>query len=170
MLVLWLQTCEMITLRWDTPEKARTMSRDSDDTAQSDVEVELIESETLEIAGSDAAEPGELQPLESMDFSEEQVPKERHLLGIVVSLFAVFSFVGGGLVSLLLLARAFDLHGYALLVFVIASCSVVIGMAGSLISRSMGDRWWLGALLGAITGLVGALVVYGRTSHYSWWQ
>lgn len=88
----------------------------------------------------------------------------------LMSTAALVMFVGGALVTLMLVARAFNLHGMPLVAFVIASCTGVLGMAGSLLFRVMGDRPWIGAVVGGCFGALSAILVYYQTRHYPWWQ
>ena len=94
----------------------------------------------------------------------------RLTLGSIVSIASLFMFVGGALVTLILLAKAFELHGQALVVYVIGACALVLGLAGYLITNIMGDKPVIGAGVGFIFGGFSALVLYLQTQHYSWWQ
>ncbi len=88
----------------------------------------------------------------------------------IVSTLSLFMFVGGGFVTLMMLARAFDLHGQVLVGFVIASSALVLGLAGGLLLRIMDDKWWIGAVMGACFGAISATLIYFQTRHYQWWQ
>ncbi|MBZ0189415.1 MAG: hypothetical protein K8F91_24430, partial [Candidatus Obscuribacterales bacterium] len=70
----------------------------------------------------------------------------------LLSTLALMMFIGGALVTLLMLARAFDMHGKILVGFVVGSCALVLSLAGSLMSRVVGDKSWVGAILGACFG------------------
>jgi len=105
---------------------------------------------------------------------EVYVPKNSRALGpsALVFTMSLLMFVGGSLATLMMTARAFELHGTVLLVFVIASCAAVLGLAGGWLLKALGDgeRAWIGAGLGACFGAITALLIYARTSHHSWWQ
>jgi hypothetical protein len=105
---------------------------------------------------------------------EVYVPKNSRTLGpsAVIMTFSLLMFVGGALATLMMVARAFELHGTALLTFVIGSCAVVLGMAGGLLLRTFGDndKWWVGAGVGACFGAMSAVLIYLQTSHHAWWR
>ncbi len=88
----------------------------------------------------------------------------------IVSTMSLFMFVGGGFVTLMMLARAFDLHGQVLVGFVIGSSALILGLAGGLLLKIMDDKWWIGAIIGACFGVISATLVYFQTRHYQWWQ
>lgn len=88
----------------------------------------------------------------------------------IISTLSLFMFVGGGLVTLMMLARAFELHGQVLVGFVIASSALILGLAGGLLLKIMDDKWWVGAIMGACFGAISAILVYYQTRHYQWWQ
>jgi hypothetical protein len=93
-------------------------------------------------------------------------------VGVMMNLVAMFMFVGGAGVSLMMLARAFELHGNVLVAYVVVSAAAILGMTGSLLCKILGDadRWLAGAVFGACAGAISALVFYGQTRNYSWWQ
>lgn len=105
---------------------------------------------------------------------EVYVPKNSKALGPSALLLtaALMMFVGGALATASMVARAFDIHGQALLIFVIASSAFILSLAGGLLVRTLGDgdKWWVGAGVGACFGAMGAVVVYLQTRHYAWWQ
>ena len=101
---------------------------------------------------------------------EEVGGKANLTVGSIVSVLAIFMFIGGALVTLLLFAKSCNLHGQALAAFVIASCSLVLGLAGYLITNIMGDKPVIGMVLGAMFGGFSAFVLWWQTKAYSWWQ
>lgn len=105
---------------------------------------------------------------------EVYVPKNSKALGPSALLLtaAMLMFVGGALATASMVARAFDIHGQALLIFVIASSAFILSLAGGLLVRTLGDgdKWWVGAGVGACFGAMGAVIVYLQTRHYTWWQ
>lgn len=114
-------------------------------------------------------------PLSSLENESSHSPDEalnapNVTIGTIVSIGSLFMFIGGALVTLMLLARAFELHGQTLVIFVVASCSVVLGMAGYLIAKIMGDKPMIGAFAGALFGAVTSFVFYLQTKSYSWWM
>jgi len=116
----------------------------------------------------EAAQAAEIE----MEVSEVQDPAGLRAdnRAALMSTAALVMFVGGALVTLMLVARAFNLHGMPLVAFVIASCTGVLGMAGTLLFRVMGDRPWIGAVVGGCFGALSAILVYCQTRHYPWWQ
>lgn len=103
---------------------------------------------------------------------EVYVPKPQKEFGpaALLSTMSLLMFVGGGLATLMMVARAFNLHGDVLVSFVIGSCAIVLGMAGGLLLKSMGDKFWLGAVLGACFGIVGGILIYSQTNQHAWWH
>ncbi|MDZ4834005.1 MAG: hypothetical protein SGJ27_09540 [Candidatus Melainabacteria bacterium] len=103
---------------------------------------------------------------------EVYVPKSQKEFGAgaVLSTMALLMFVGGGLATLMMVARAFNMHGDILVSFVIGSCALILGMAGGLLLQTMGDKWWLGSIIGACFGAVGGILIYAQTSHHPWWH
>lgn len=91
-------------------------------------------------------------------------------LSALMTVMSLFMFVGGGIVTAIMLARAFDLHGQTLVAFIVAASSVVLGMAGALMLRSNGDKWWIGAMIGSSFGAMSALLIYAQTKNNIWWQ
>ena len=108
-----------------------------------------------------------------IDESQEKTPaasKTRITLGSIISLFALTMFVGGALVTLMMLARSFNMQGQALVGFVVMSCAFVLGLAGYLVTNFMGDKPVIGAFIGALLGGFSGFMFYTQTSTCSWWH
>lgn len=99
-----------------------------------------------------------------------ELDRAKLTVGTLVSIFSLLMFVGGALVTFILLAKAFDLHGQLLVAYVIGASSLVLGLAGYLITNIMGDKPIIGAAVGFIFGGFSAFVLYLQTQNYSWWQ
>lgn len=123
---------------------------------------ESLKEEEVEISSSSLEN-------ESSQMSEDALKVRNVTMGTLVSIGSLFMFVGGALVTLMLLARAFELHGNVLVTFVVVSCAVVLGMAGYLITKIMGDKPMIGAIVGALFGGISAFMFYLQTRTYSWW-
>lgn len=108
--------------------------------------------------------------LSTMEDLEEPASQASVGMGSIISVLSLVMFIGGALVTLMLLARSFDMHGKALVIFVIASCAFVLGLAGYLVTRIMGDKPILGAFLGAMLGGFSGFLLYIQTKSYSFWQ
>lgn len=139
--------------------------------------VELTEEQVKELLSQLADDtPGPAAPTETYTHPvtgrEVYVPKSQKNLGptAAISTMALLMFVGGGLATLMMVARAFDLHGDVLVSFVIGSCALVLGMAGGLLLKTLGDKWWVGAVVGACFGVIGGILIYAQTSHHPWWH
>lgn len=106
--------------------------------------------------------------------AEPYAPKRPPLnpVAVMMNLLAMMMFVGGTGVSLMLVARSFELHGNILVAYVVVSAAAVLGMAGSFLCKILGDaeRWLAGAVFGACLGAMSALIFYGQTRNYPWWQ
>ncbi len=105
--------------------------------------------------------------------ASEQAPKpigKTISTSAIVSTLSLFMFVGGGFVTLMMLARAFELHGQVLVGFVIGSSALVLGLAGGLLLKIMDDKWWIGAVMGACFGAISATLIYFQTRDFQWWQ
>lgn len=101
---------------------------------------------------------------------ENRHARQAFVPSALLTTLALLMFVGGALVTLSMMARAFALHGTALVAFVVVSCAVVLGLAGSLLLRTMGDKAWIGGIIGACFGAISAILVYSQTRHYDWWR
>ena len=139
--------------------------------------VELTEDQVKELLSQlNDSTPGPEAPTETYTHPvtgrEVYVPKSQKNLGptAAISTMALLMFVGGGLATLMMVARAFDLHGDVLVSFVIGSCAVILGMAGGLLLKTLGDKWWVGAVVGACFGVIGGILIYAQTSHHAWWH
>lgn len=120
-----------------------------------------VEGTIAEIKKHMEAEPGKFAP----------VRPPLNPVAVMMNLLAMMMFVGGTAVSLMLVARSFELHGNALVAFVVVSAAVVLGMTGSFICKILGDaeRWLAGAVFGACLGAMSALIFYGQTRNQGWW-
>jgi hypothetical protein len=119
--------------------------------------------------------PGPAPPTETYTHPvtgrEVYVTKQKELgPTAAIATMSLLMFVGGGLATLIMVARAFDLHGDMLVWFVIGSCGLILGMAGGLLLKTLGDKGWIGAVVGACFGVVGGIIIYLQTSHHSWWH
>jgi hypothetical protein len=105
---------------------------------------------------------------------EVYVPKNSKALGpsALMTTASLLMFVGGALATAMMVARAFDIHGQMLLVFVISSSAFILSMAGGLLVKTLGDgdKWYIGAGVGACFGAMSAVLVYMRSSNHPWWQ
>ncbi len=111
-----------------------------------------------------------LQEQDSDSSSDVVTSKTRTTMGSVISLLALTMFVGGALVTLMMLARSFNIEGQTLVAFVVLSCALVLGLAGYLITNLMGDKPLLGAFIGALLGGFSGFMFYTQTASCSWWH
>lgn len=88
----------------------------------------------------------------------------------LIHFFSMFMFVGGAIVTLIMVAQAFHLQGTALAGYFVISCAAVMGGFGVVIARAMEENPWLGASLGGSLGALISVIVYFSTRHFPWWQ
>ena len=115
------------------------------------------------------------EELESQEVKEtepvDSVAERKNItMGSILGLLSLTMFIGGALVTLMLLARSFEVHGMALVAFVLTSCALVLGLAGYLVTNLMGHKPALGAFIGALLGAVSGLMLYLTTKEMTWWQ
>lgn len=88
----------------------------------------------------------------------------------IIQVLSLLMFVGGAVVTALMVAQAFALKGTALAGFFVLSCTAVLAIGGVVVARSSDDNGWTGGAIGGCLGAVIAVVAYFCTRHYSWWQ
>ncbi len=88
----------------------------------------------------------------------------------LVEVFSLLMFMGGTVVTLIMLAQAFAFKGTLLAGYFVLSCAGVLGATGAVITRSSGDNAWLGGALGGCLGAFISVVIYFCTRHLNWWQ
>ncbi len=137
-----------------------------------------VSSEGAVEGGPDNAVAGSSGPVEgasgmaTLSDVDDSSPESRRALapGALLTTLSLLMFVGGALVTLMMVARSFQLHGTALIIYVVLACALVLGLAGSLMLRTLGDKWWIGAVMGGCFGAFSALLIYIQTRHYDWWR
>ncbi len=156
--------------------EVEVVSNTESDSQVSSDKVELTEEQRKELLSqlSDNT-PGPAAPTETYTHPvtgrEVYVPKQKELgPTAAIATMSLLMFVGGGLATLMMVARAFDLHGDMLVWFVIGSCGLILGMAGGLLLKTLGDKGWIGAVVGACFGVAGGIIIYLQTSHHAWWH
>lgn len=88
----------------------------------------------------------------------------------VVEFFSMFMFIGGAVVTLIMVAQAFQIKGTLLAGYFVLSCAAVLGALGVLISRAMEENPWMGGALGGAFGALISVAIYFSTRHLGWWQ
>ncbi len=88
----------------------------------------------------------------------------------LIHFFSMFMFVGGAIVTLILVAQAFQLKGTVLAGYFVFSCAAVLGGFGLVIARAMEENPWMGGALGGMLGAIVSVVIYFSTRHFGWWQ
>lgn len=88
----------------------------------------------------------------------------------IIQLISLIMFVGGAVVTALMVAQAFALKGTTLAGFFVLSCTAIFGVSGVTVARSSGENAWSGGAIGGCLGALISVVSYFCTRHYSWWQ
>lgn len=164
---------DSVSLAESTDDKHSTLPADTDVAVQEPLTEEQIKELYLQLKDNT---PGPPAPTESyvhpVTGREVYVPKPHKQLGpgATIYILGLLMFVGGSLATLMMVARAFELHGDLLVGFVIGSCTVVLGLAGGLALRNFGNNFSIGAIIGGCFGALGGLLIYAQTSHHSWWH